>query len=301
MTNLFTNVPLGPDADASNPNKVEAKVIKVGPETAKLWLARNLNNRTITRSAVETIKSDILAGRWRLSGQTISFDPQGILMDGQKRLTAIVETGIACDILVAGEVPPDSYSTYDIIQRRTLGQQLHHEGYQSYINLGSAVNYLWKYENGKMESNEALPSHAALLEDTLVRHPKLTESVAFIEPLNKLRLAPHGGLSMLHYIASQLFVTSARQVADRFFESLLIGGSLKPGEPIFALRERLLHGSRNGGGASGRAPIKSARMQPTEKLAFIVKTWNAVREGRPLKVLRWATRGEGAEKFPRMI
>lgn len=285
---------------------IAASLMLITPAMAADWLRRNKTNRPIRRPDVERIKADIRVGRWRINGETVKIDENGDLLDGQHRLIAIVETGASVQAFVVIGVPRVYYSTIDVGRKRTLSDLLGHEGHAHASALSSALGYYWRYEASKMEHKEALPSYETLVTDTLSRHPELTQSVAFIETRNKLHIAPSGGMAILHDIGNALergdWIGSAKAPtqADRFFDSLLVGGNLGVTSPIFACRERLLHGTRNGGGLSGRS-VRTSLLAPIEKLAYIVKTWNAVRTGKPLKILRWSNFGDHPETFPRMI
>lgn len=62
----------------------------VTPQMAREWLERNTFNRPVTPGHVATMVRDILAGRWVLTHQGISFAKSGRLMDGQHRLLAVL-------------------------------------------------------------------------------------------------------------------------------------------------------------------------------------------------------------------
>jgi len=82
----------------------------VTPETAKEWLTHNKdNNRKLMKGRVEQYANDIKAGKWELNGETIKFNKKGDLIDGQHRLQAVVEAGVACKFLVVWDVDANLY------------------------------------------------------------------------------------------------------------------------------------------------------------------------------------------------
>jgi hypothetical protein len=94
---------------------IRTEVVTVSPAIAEAWLKKNHpSNRAISRARVECIVSDILSGAWRLTHQGIAFDGEGWLIDGQHRLTAIVEAEVSVPILVAWN---DGASFHDPIDR----------------------------------------------------------------------------------------------------------------------------------------------------------------------------------------
>lgn len=73
----------------------------ITPDQAKLWLSHNKNNRSIRRHKVSKYVNELRTGRWRLTHQGVAFNCDGTLKDGQHRLTAIAESGISAQMVVA--------------------------------------------------------------------------------------------------------------------------------------------------------------------------------------------------------
>lgn len=75
------------------------ETVTVTPEMAERWLADNPHNRPIRKERVEELCEKIRSGKWRPSPPIEVFDT-GRLWNGQHRLTAIVQTGCAVELLV---------------------------------------------------------------------------------------------------------------------------------------------------------------------------------------------------------
>lgn len=88
--------PALPTAAAGESTRVET----VTPELAAEWLTRNRRNRALQARAVKALVDAIKAGEWRMTHQGVAFGSDGNLYDGQHRLTAIVEAGVAVPMLV---------------------------------------------------------------------------------------------------------------------------------------------------------------------------------------------------------
>jgi len=67
----------------------------VTPEMAAKWLEKNKSNRPLRQNVVASYAAQIRAGQWRLTHQGVCLDCRENLIDGQHRLTAIVQTDIA--------------------------------------------------------------------------------------------------------------------------------------------------------------------------------------------------------------
>jgi len=86
----------------------------VTPELAAEWLAINrLDNRRVNPIRVARYAGELKAGAWGLSHQGIAMDDKGRLMDGQHRLTAIVETGISAPMMVCRKVSGGLFPVID--------------------------------------------------------------------------------------------------------------------------------------------------------------------------------------------
>ena len=71
---------------------VESKFVEMTPELAETILQNcNLNNRKISYKAVNRYKKMINEGHWEKGTDSIGFDDDGILINGQHRLTALSE------------------------------------------------------------------------------------------------------------------------------------------------------------------------------------------------------------------
>ena len=75
-------------------------LLTVTPDMAKEWLRSNNFNRPLKPRLVDNYVRQILAGNWRRTHQGIAFDNQGVIIDGQHRLHAIIRTGRAMPMLV---------------------------------------------------------------------------------------------------------------------------------------------------------------------------------------------------------
>lgn len=92
------NVPAGPWPHG--PNAPTDGRTLVTPEMAREWLKANICNRRPKPAAVRKVKNLLTAGRFRFNAQTVTFTRSWRMIDGQHRLIAIAETGIAGEILV---------------------------------------------------------------------------------------------------------------------------------------------------------------------------------------------------------
>ena len=93
----------------------------ITPELAQRYLALNSKQqRKLRKHKVAEYADDMRNGRWGLNGATIVIDEFGNLIDGQHRLSAVVESGTTQQFVVVRNVSEDSYETIDQGMKRTL-------------------------------------------------------------------------------------------------------------------------------------------------------------------------------------
>ena len=103
---------------------LKAEWIDINPKLAMLYLETNKQNRNISESTLNKLVKKMKDGKFKVTGQTISFNQDGILQDGQHRLKAILESNTTQKICVCLGIPNDSWNDYDIGKKRTGGDNL---------------------------------------------------------------------------------------------------------------------------------------------------------------------------------
>lgn len=80
--------------------KISSEVELVTPEMARHWLSDNAHNRKINLERVAEICQKMTDGTWREKGPAIEVTDTGHLLNGQHRLTAIIQTSTAVKMRV---------------------------------------------------------------------------------------------------------------------------------------------------------------------------------------------------------
>lgn len=90
------------------------EIVNVTPEMARDILENhNSINRNISKPHVKALLSNMQRGTWRFNGDTIRFDKDGELIDGQHRLKALAELGKPLDLIVMRGFDKDVIKTID--------------------------------------------------------------------------------------------------------------------------------------------------------------------------------------------
>jgi hypothetical protein len=135
-------------------------VVKITPRMAELWLKHNHVNRNLDIKRVKRYAREMVAGRWLLNpGAVISFSTTGALIDGQHRLSAIVEAKVPISMYVATNVEGEVQVVMDKGRPRKVSDNLHmfHGVDRKYASKVSTMSrYILAYELGIWEPpNEA--------------------------------------------------------------------------------------------------------------------------------------------------
>jgi hypothetical protein len=79
--------------------------VDVTPALAADWLKNNICNRKLRKAVVANYARQMKRGEWLPIAQDISFDTRHRLINGQHRLTAVIESGVTIRVLVTTGVP----------------------------------------------------------------------------------------------------------------------------------------------------------------------------------------------------
>lgn len=269
--------------------KLGPQVMNVTPSMAAALLANNPNNRNISSIVTGKYAADMRAGRWCFNGTPVVITNTHRLLDGQHRLTAIVETGISQQMVVFcvdNKEADDVFGSIDIGKKRGLSDTMKILGAENTTTLASAVALLNCYIGDRMLGGTAKVTQAELL-STFEAHPDLAASANATqgEIRTLLSIAPPSAVAFTHY----LFGLIDRKQRDTFFASLSTGANLAPGDVVLLLRNTLQRARHVNGIRGGKTRVWVT--------ALIIKAWNAFVKGDAAALLRWSS----SEAFPRAV
>lgn len=249
-----------------------AAVERITPKLAADLLTNNAHNRNLRVGRVVQLADAMRRGEWELNGQTLKVADDGTLLDGQHRLQAVVESGVAIETLVMRDLPPRAQDTVDTGRKRRLADILRVEGYSDSHALAAAVNILHRYRNGlRIDYSQAGAPTPRQALDLIVAEPGIEESVKVARRVTKKIGGPIGVFSALHCV----FLAIDPKPTEGFFEQLGEGDSLKKGDPLLQLRNQLIRPRKD------RAYAQS----PATIAGLTVKAFNLRRAGRKVALL----------------
>lgn len=261
---------------------MKVSVETITPDLARKYLGGNTSNRPLRPGVVERYAEAISKGDWELNGETIKFSTDGILLDGQHRLEAIVKSGKSIQTHIVRDLPPEVYDTIDTGAARKPRDTLSVDGEANATILAVACRLLYMHEQlGSVNVQSKMVNLITTRDivETLSRHPGMRQSVSAICGNKGLRpYISAQPAAFLHYVFRQIDQTQA----DLFFDYFGKGANLDAESPLLHLRNRLL---------TMKADNRAYR---AEKIALIIKAWNLYRKKRPTRSLRW----NETEDFP---
>lgn len=242
---------------------ISAELMCITPKIAHDLLKNALPNRPLSKARVRALIDDLRNGRWRTNGESIIFDSNLQLLDGQHRLMAVVESGISITALVVVGVPPTAMPSIDQGRSKGGADVLHMARLPRAQQLASAARWLWRYEQQRMRQTTVLLRDYELPQ-FIHQRPALQASLEWGRSIRTL--VPQGCASMLYFVMAQKDGWTAKP----FFHGLATGQNLSAADALWHVRERLL---------KDRRPLHHAVI--VERAALVVQAWGCVRKGLP--------------------
>lgn len=109
---------------------VKINIVEFTPEMAREAREKtNFQNRKFNKNWVRTLANEMLDGKFKLNGETIKFDKEGNLIDGNNRLKALELSGetnpsIKVPFIVVEGVEREDATTIDVGMKRVLEHHL---------------------------------------------------------------------------------------------------------------------------------------------------------------------------------
>jgi hypothetical protein len=225
----------------------------IAPPMAEAALARNAGNREPVLSQVKKNALDMEAGNWMPTGESIVFNEQSDLNDGQHRLWAGYLSGITFRsyVVVSAPVEENLFAYYDCGKGRSAADALHTAGMNGLGKvLARAITELAvRYDHdalGPVKSIRFRPvGHREVL-DYAKAHPDFVQTahLMFGSYLDAVRvIGSKQGAAFFAWLVVRAYGEAA---LDRFCKPLGSGANLAEDDPILAAREKLMLAAEDG-------------------------------------------------------
>jgi hypothetical protein len=234
---------------------------------AEEWLENNVNNRSLSMVLVKQYARDMEQGNWKLVGDPVRFSPDGNLIDGQKRLAAIVLSGTTQRFVVARNVPEEDRLIMDSGQKRSAAHSMQMQGLKDANAIAGMVRLLLQWQQGLLLervtfSNQELQSFVETFE------PDLYTAVSLGHQARSTMYARVPVAGAVYFRAVHHF---GADFTEDFYQKLISGEEIPSGSPIGAFRRSVW-----------RAKSENLYMPRNTELFYNIRALNAVAKGEKL-------------------
>lgn len=255
---------------------LDMDLVEMTPEDAQAILdTHNIKNREVPMSYAETLAAEDKSGRWLINGDTICFDVNGTLIDGQNRLRKIVilKKPEAC-IVVKG-LPEEAFLVKDNGRTRSaaVGLTLAKASPKSTsTKLAAALRLVHAYDKQSLWSSQAaVMSNYETVQLARSQYAGLPASVAFVKGMETPTWTPTHVIAAAHFIASRIDSASA----NAFFMQLKTKAGFSTRSPGLALLNRLQD-------YDTKMKKVGGKKVGYKMLNVYIKAWNAYRQGKDI-------------------
>lgn len=259
-------------------------IVRITATLARQWLLKNINNRRITHSYVAEYIDTMRASLWGNDYTPIRFDRDDRLCDGQKRLTAVIESGVSIEQLVVINVPLSTADYLDTNQQRSAAQALERRGVDYPGKVATAARLV-----------HCLSLPADQFEVAFKRRMGVPKILKSVEEHRGLKSCVHQlvewdiGTIMPVQIAAALWYVMQKKdkdSADEFWRGVAEGTGLKKNQPAHTLRNTMIDNH-----------TRTHKLPREGMFGVAIDAWNCLQEGKPCPKLVWTRR----RKFPEIL
>jgi hypothetical protein len=248
----------------------------VTPALAAGWLLRNTRNRSVRIGSVAAMARDMKAGRWIFAGGVIGFDTNGVLVDGQHRLMAVIESGTTQRFIIAPSLAPDAMSVVDTGSKRSTADvlSLSDDTITNPSVVAATIRIAVAAETGRLASNDVKATNGEIT-DWLNEHRNVLEYTRRVSATARHFDAPAAVIAYSWWKCASVDVFEANQ----FFEDWMEVRTNGRGDPLHTLYKRLQAAKKS-----------NERLQRPVQVALIFRAWNGRRRGETLQSMPISSR-----------
>lgn len=261
---------------------MKTSTILITPQVAENFLKKNTMNRPPSADVVNEYARQMAAGLWfEETGESIKVTAEGILIDGQQRLMAIIKSGVALRFLIT-EVTEDAFKYIDTGKKRTAADLFASSGVNNYTHIAAGLKRYTMLKRGMSIGYSQSP--AGLIK------AKISNSELF-----SLYCSQPDVYQGAHHNASSWYGKSGRLMQKseiigyylffrdididdsfRFLDMLFVMNNVPHDSPIILLRSRLSEDRVN----------TRFKISGQVKTMLMLRTWNYYRKNETVKTLQ---------------
>ena len=285
MQKQFLNLSIDRELKVVGSN-IQIEKVVIDPGLAVELLKGNVANRALTKSKVNKYAEDMRSGNWTAdTAECIKLTSNMRLLDGQHRLSAIVESKKAVEMFVAYNVPETAMNNIDTGLTRSTKNIFELNGIQNAQTISSVVKkYLaYKFFKWNTGTNDPVKQMEITNKQALDEYNSRQEFWhELIAKFAKCR-ATFKNVEVTYLISwYALCYDISPELTSVYFTTLISGiGFTNEKDPIYLFRQFLIE----------KAQTKNRSMN----FALFVKSWNLTKKKQAISILRYVAL---QEKYP---
>lgn len=246
---------------------MNTQVVTITPEWAQEILRQNVHNRHVRRSLVDKYAYAIKTNQFPLTHQGIAIGSNGVLLDGQHRLLAVLKTGIPLQTLLCTNCDPATFTVLDSGATRKSADVLRIENVPSantaaaairlYILYHDRIDKIW---NGRVR----VPTNDEIFDYYKSREDEINYAVQKCTSVRKTFRQLTNASSIATFVLLALDKKHSETHIELFLQKLGNGTNLEETCPILRFRTAVFNGLLQSRGGN----------VPQLTLASIIKTFN---------------------------
>lgn len=277
-------------AHAQARSGIWAEYVLVTPEKARLWLRNNRRNRRMRPSQIARLADHMRKRRFVPSNDSICFAEDGLLLNGQHRLIAIVETGIEQEMLVQYGLPLEAFQWLDAQARRSLADHLNLLGVDYYEHKATIARRLASYAKSRglndsvvRTGNNGSPGSPVFVDmedqlDVALQYGPVADAAKMMASANsKTKLVSATSVGFVYSLFAPWWSGT-----DDFVEKVVTGYGLERGDPAAVFRTLA---------EKNAAKMKHQRFDLPTMTGYLILAANAATEGKRMTKLQWPKSG----------
>jgi len=260
---------------------IQQSVEVIDPQTAQKYLEQNTANRPLRARHVHALAADMAEGRWKFTPDPIAFRHDGVLMNGQHRLSAVLVANknsphpIAVPMAVSRGLQEESWAYLDRGIKRNTADEFSRNGIKNAPQVSSSTRLLWRYENN-LWSNDARVSDEELFEYLNEKHPTLPQALSYGKRLaEETAMTPTSGTVCL-YLSRKADLSGVGLDHEEWENQVIHGlGFSSQNAPALRLRRQLANRRTN-----------NIKTNPKTYMALYAKAFRAWARGKEVRMFK---------------
>lgn len=190
-------------------------------------------NRNISSIQVDLLARSIENGEWVLTHQGIAIDENGVLLDGQHRLWAIVASKRTVPIRVTYGVPRSTMAVVDRGRRRSIGGMLQVQGESYGASKAGIARILGAFVSSKGTSD--IQFYRQTDREVLDTVDRYRDELNWF-----VGIKSRGNFSSAPLAAVMVYCRSVFPDVEQMYIDFMEGTNLEKGSPLHTLRQKII-------------------------------------------------------------